>query len=80
MSGLDTRHKAVVAITLLEHGMGLLTAATREAPGLDIGPRIAHINRQILALQGELLEVERTGVRVPGTWNLNGISAQEPKK
>lgn len=48
-----------IAVTLAEHAVGLLTAITREAPRLDLGPKIAGINRQILALQGELVAKER---------------------
>ena len=55
----DRQAKAVIAMTLLEHGMKLLSAAHTESTGLDLGPRIAHINRQILNLQGELMEIER---------------------
>lgn len=55
----DTQAKATIAITLLEHAMKLISAANTESTGLDIGPRVAHINRQILNLQGELLEIER---------------------
>lgn len=63
---LTRADKAKVAITLLEHGMSLITSANTEASGLDIGPKVAHINRQILALQGELMEIERLAlVRIP---------------
>lgn len=58
-----TKHERLadihVAVTLAEHAIGLLTAISREAPRLDLGPKVAHINRQILALQGELIEQER---------------------
>lgn len=48
-----------VGITLAEHAAGLLTAITREAPRLDLGSEIARINRQILAMQGRLIDAER---------------------
>lgn len=54
---MGDKEQAVVAITLLEHAAGLLTAVTREAPRLDLGPTIASLNREIHALQQKLIRI-----------------------
>lgn len=48
-----------IAVTLMHHAMELLTAVTREVPRMDLGIGIAGLNRQILAMQGNLIAQER---------------------
>jgi len=53
---VDERARAIVTITLLEHVVSLLTAASNESPRSEhINVQVALITRQIRALQAPLL-------------------------
>ncbi len=66
--GVDERAKALVAITLLEHAMGLLTAASNEGPKKTagaIGCDVASINRKIAMMQSRLFRIVDAKERDP---------------
>ena len=56
-SALDDRNRAIVAITLLENAMKILADASNEGPKgrYAIGPKVADLNRTIMAIQQRLL-------------------------
>lgn len=56
----ENRDRARVAITLLEHAAGLLSAASNEGPKgrHSIGPEVANLNRNIERIQQRLFAVE----------------------